>query len=173
VYRTTQEARDKAMEITHNWRKTYSYPLTNEKRPPMRARAMLIRCMFPAEARVLVLGVLIAGAFGVAAHQRTPMLTPQSLTNAIPDDVSRVAIAYTTSHFQMLATPQVLLNRPPSKAEVTTLGLGDLTMNTIKQPPLTLVILTGARFSPVVRSPRPHRVAARSVFPARTRSPAP
>jgi len=81
--------------------------------------------------------------------------------------------AVSFSHYQILATPQVILNRPPSKAEVTTLGLGDLTVNTIEQPQLTLVILKGARFSPVVRSPRPHRVAARSVFPARTRSPVP
>ncbi len=89
---------------------------------------------------VLVICLVVLAGLVVSHGVSRP---PPALTNATPDEVSRVAIAYTTSHYQMLATPQVLLNRPPSKAEVTTLGLGDLTMNTIEQPPLTLVILKG------------------------------
>ncbi len=109
----------------------------------MRSRSILIRRMFTAGAGVVVLGILIAGAFGVAAQQRTPIFTPKPLTNATPDEVSSVAIAYTSSHYQVLTTPQVLLSRTTSKAEVTKLGLGDLTINTIEHPSLTLVILKG------------------------------
>ncbi len=109
----------------------------------MRSRSMLIRRMLTTGVGVLVLGVVVAAAFGVAAQTRTPMFTPTPLTNATPDAVGRVALAYTSAHYQVITTPQVLLSRTTSKAEVSKLGLGDLPINTIEQPPLTLVVLKG------------------------------
>ncbi len=97
----------------------------------------------------LLVGVANSEKIGSVAHVPATQADSfhygaKDLNGASPEQVGQFALEYVQHHLQVRGTPQVVLVRRIKPDDLPKLGLGcPLTMASIEEPPLTLVILKG------------------------------
>ncbi|MHB8645854.1 MAG: hypothetical protein ACYDAR_08715 [Thermomicrobiales bacterium] len=109
----------------------------------MKKHKYLLLFVVPVGLVIMVLGIFAILASRAVASD-SGMFVARPLTSASDQDVGQTAVAYTRVAFHVRnGTPEVKLVRSVTNADLSALGLPNVSIGSIEQPPLKLVIVKG------------------------------